>query len=246
MQAEHDIAGTTPVPIIMGYDDSERFDSERRTSSGPFISPAESFEYRVIKRAIDIALVSFFAPIWVPLCLMLAVCVMVTSPGPIFFSHRRIGRNGAFFSMWKFRTMCNNSAEVLEHYLANHPELRAEWKLNHKLRNDPRVTPLGRFMRKSSLDELPQLWNVLTGRMSLVGPRPIVAAEAEKYGKDFAYYLAVKPGIAGLWQASGRSELSYVERVQLDRRYVQEWSLIGDFKLLFHTTTKVANSEGAY
>jgi lipopolysaccharide/colanic/teichoic acid biosynthesis glycosyltransferase len=108
------------------------------------------------------------------------------------------------------------------------------------------VTPLGGFLRRSSLDELPQLWNVLTGRMSLVGPRPIVAAEAERYGRDFAYYLAVKPGISGLWQASGRSTLSYDERVLLDRRYVEEWSLGSDFKILLRTVTKVVNSHGAY
>ena len=115
-----------------------------------------------------------------------------------------------------------------------------------QLKNDPRVTPLGRFLRRSSLDELPQLWNVVTGRMTLVGPRPIVAAEAEKYGADFAYYLAVKPGITGLWQTSGRSTLSYDERVALDRRYVEEWSLALDVTLLARTVTKVANSDGAY
>ncbi len=233
------------MPVVLGYDRTDAFDGDRghaRTVD----SPAERFSYAVLKRVFDVVLVLLFAPVWVPISLVLAVCVMLTSPGPIFFSHRRIGRAGKFFSMWKFRTMCENSAEVLEHYLASHPELREEWAENHKLKNDPRVTPLGGFLRRSSLDELPQLWNVLTGRMSLVGPRPIVAAEAERYGRDFAYYLAVKPGISGLWQASGRSTLSYDERVLLDRRYVEEWSLGSDFKILLRTVTKVVNSHGAY
>ena len=245
MHTHHDISDSSPVPVVLGYGRSDAFSSERGRPRS-VDSPTTRFSYAVLKRASDVFLVLLFAPVWTPICLLLALAVMITSPGPIFFSHRRIGRSGKFFSMWKFRTMCVNSAEVLEQHLAKHRELRAEWAENHKLKCDPRVTALGRFLRRSSLDELPQLWNVLTGRMSLVGPRPIVAAEAEKYGRDFAYYLAVKPGIAGLWQASGRSTLSYDERVALDRRYVEEWSLWGDFRILAKTITKVANSHGAY
>jgi lipopolysaccharide/colanic/teichoic acid biosynthesis glycosyltransferase len=199
-----------------------------------------------VKRLIDIVLVLAAAPIWFPLCMILALLVRLTSPGSSFFSHRRIGHHGVFFSMWKFRTMCANASEILEQHLAAHPEDRAEWAATHKLKNDPRVTRMGRFLRQTSLDELPQLWNVLTGQMSLVGPRPIVAAEAEKYGTDLAYLLAVKPGITGLWQTSGRSTLSYDERVALDRRYVEEWSLQSDIVLLLRTVNKVAASEGAY
>jgi lipopolysaccharide/colanic/teichoic acid biosynthesis glycosyltransferase len=147
--------------------------------------------------------------------------------------------------MWKFRTMCVNSAEVLERHLASHPEDRAEWVRSHKLQNDPRITPLGRFLRRSSLDELPQIWNVLAGRMSLVGPRPIVAAEVEKYHSDFAYYVAAQPGITGLWQCSGRSSLSYEQRVALDRKYVEEWSLWLDIKILARTVVSVLCSKGA-
>ena len=209
-------------------------------------SPTKTFSYAVVKRALDLGIVLLFAPLWIPMCMILALLVVLSSPGPVFFSHRRIGHAGVFFSMWKFRTMCVNSAEILERHLATHPEDRAEWISSHKLKNDPRVTPLGRFLRRSSLDELPQLWNVITGRMTLVGPRPIVAAEAEKYGADFAYYLAVKPGITGLWQTSGRSTLSYDERVALDRQYVEEWSMSTDVALLVRTVTKVANSDGAY
>jgi lipopolysaccharide/colanic/teichoic acid biosynthesis glycosyltransferase len=245
MQQGHDITDSTPVPMVLGYGRVDSFVGER-SRPRTVDSPATRFSYRVTKRASDVTLVLLCAPLWVALSLLLALCVMLTSPGPIFFSHRRIGRSGKFFSMWKFRTMCVNSAEVLEQHLAKNREVRAEWAENHKLKCDPRVTPLGRFLRRSSLDELPQLWNVLTGRMSLVGPRPIVAAEAEKYGRDFAYYIAVKPGIAGLWQASGRSTLSYDERVSLDRRYVEEWSFWGDYRILIKTLTKVVNSHGAY
>jgi len=142
----------------------------------------------VIKRCIDILLVFTIAPVLLPTMFMLAMLIRISTPGPILFSHRRIGRNGAFFAMWKFRTMCNNSTEVLQDYLSSHPEARAEWRKTHKLRNDPRISRLGLFLRRYSLDELPQVWNVLTGQMTLVGPRPIVAAEAEKYGSEFGWY----------------------------------------------------------
>ena len=210
------------------------------------LTPARTFEYRVIKRGMEVILVLLSTPVTIPICAFLGLCVVLSSPGPVFFSHRRIGRGGIFFSMWKFRTMCVNSAEVLEQHLAQHPEEHAEWNSFHKLRNDPRVTPLGKMLRRYSLDELPQLWNVLTGRMSLVGPRPIVAAEAEKYGNDFACYLAVKPGLTGLWQTSGRSTLTYEERVALDRTYVETWSLSGDLRILFRTFTRIVNSDDAY
>ncbi len=172
--------------------------------------------------------------------------VLMTTPGPIFYSHRRIGRNGAFFSMWKFRTMCENSAEVLEDYLTRHPEARAEWSRTHKLRFDPRVTGIGRFLRRYSLDELPQLWNVIAGKMTLVGPRPIVAAEVEKYGDGFRFYRRVKPGLTGLWQVSGRSQLTYPQRVQLDCDYVEKWSMRRDFVILLRTFLSVVNQDGAY
>ena len=208
--------------------------------------PADFLRYRFCKRFGDLFLTALAAPVLLPVLLLLALMVRLTSPGPVFFSHRRICRGGAFFSMWKFRTMCVNSAEVLERYLQAHPEARAEWKATHKLQNDPRVTPLGRMMRRLSLDELPQVWNVLTGTMSLVGPRPIVAAEVEKYGPHFACYTAVKPGVTGLWQVSGRSTLTYDERVALDCDYAARWGLLRDFMILVRTVRSVVNQEGAY
>ncbi len=243
MQSNDQASGGVPAVLDFTHEYTAAPSASRRRV---FESPARLFSYAVTKRALDITLVLLSAPLTIPLCLVLSLSVMLSSPGPIFFSHRRIGRSGIFFSMWKFRTMCVNSAEVLEQHLAMHPEDRAEWNSLHKLRNDPRVTPLGRFLRRSSLDELPQLWNVLTGRMSLVGPRPIVAAEADKYRDDFTYYLAVKPGITGLWQTSGRSTLTYDERVALDRRYVESWSALNDLRILLRTFTKIVNTKEAY
>lgn len=209
-------------------------------------APAQLLRYRIGKRTLDLLLVLLCLPILLVLLGAIALLIRSTSPGPIFFSHRRIRSHGRFFSMWKFRTMCVNSAEVLDNYLAANPEARAEWRRTHKLRNDPRVTKVGDFLRRTSLDELPQVWNVITGSMSLVGPRPIVAAEVEKYGEFFADYCRVKPGVTGLWQVSGRSQLSYGERVQLDHRYAEEWTLSGDVKILCRTLSSVANQDGAY
>ncbi len=206
----------------------------------------QTFRYRYIKRGIDLLLALLCLPLLLPLIGLVALSIRVTSPGPIFFSHRRIRGHGRFFSMWKFRTMCVNSAEVLENYLAAHPGARAEWKKDHKLKQDPRVTKVGEFLRRTSLDELPQIWNVLSGSMSLVGPRPIVAAEVEKYGGHFADYCTVKPGVTGLWQVSGRSRVSYPERVLLDRQYARTWSLSGDCRILLRTLTSVVNQDGAY
>jgi Undecaprenyl-phosphate galactose phosphotransferase WbaP len=218
--------------------------------SGPILlthpGPQRFFRYRVIKRALDIGLVVLASPVLLLLFLAVAAAVRLGSPGPILFSHRRIRKHGAFFSMWKFRTMCVDSAQVLEDYLASDPAARAEWRQTHKLRHDPRVTRVGIFLRRYSLDELPQFWNVLQGTMSLVGPRPIVAAEVEKYGEYFACYCMVKPGLTGLWQVSGRSEVTYEERVQLDCRYVRTWSLSSDVKILSRTLSSVVNQDGAY
>ncbi len=220
--------------------------SYSRAAGPPALSPERLFRYRVIKRGFDLGLVFLCLPVLLLLIASIAIVIRMTSPGPIFFSHRRIRRHGRFFSMWKFRTMCVNSAEVLENYLAANPAARAEWRKDHKLKQDPRVTRVGEFLRRTSLDELPQIWNVIAGSMSLVGPRPIVAAEVEKYGAYFADYCLVKPGVTGLWQVSGRSRVSYPERVQLDRRYAHGWSLMGDLRILCRTLSSVANQDGAY
>ncbi|HZL26454.1 MAG TPA: sugar transferase [Acidobacteriaceae bacterium] len=194
----------------------------------------------------DVVLVVLATPVLAPLFLAVAAAVRFSSPGPVLFSHRRIRKHGEFFSMWKFRTMCLDSAQVLEDYLEANPGARKEWRENHKLKRDPRVTRVGAFLRRMSLDELPQFWNVLQGTMSLVGPRPIVAAEVEKYGDNFDEYCKVKPGLTGLWQVSGRNEVSYEQRVQLDCRYVRSWSLLEDAKIMSRTLSSVVNQDGAY
>ena len=164
--------------------------------------PSARFRYRVVKRTLDIVFLLISLPVTLPILGIISVVVLLSTPGPVFYSHRRLGRNGAFFSMWKFRTMCENSAEVLEDYLARNPGARTEWSRTHKLRFDPRVTRVGRFLRRYSLDELPQIWNVFTGKMALVGPRPIVAAEVEKYAEGFRFSTAASSPAS---PASGRS-----------------------------------------
>ncbi len=220
--------------------------SQRPRLTSVVAGPAALFRYRVVKRVLDIVLILLMLPFLLPLVGLLSLLVRLTSPGPVFFSHRRIKQNGAFFSMWKFRTMCVNSTAILEQHLKQHPEARAEWLASQKLRIDPRITPIGTFLRKLSLDELPQIWNVFTGTMSLVGPRPIVAAEVEKYARDFTTYCRVKPGLTGLWQVSGRSKLTYEARVALDCEYVRQWSLARDLLILFRTFSEVVKQNGAY
>jgi Undecaprenyl-phosphate galactose phosphotransferase WbaP len=246
MQAEYQSPESRVAAIEDSYSYTEAVSRQVSRSHRANRIPSELFRYRVIKRCADVFLVLLSVPLTLLVLGIVAVMVTLSSPGPILYSHRRIRKNGAFFSMWKFRTMCVDSAEVLEEYLARNPKARTEWNETHKLRNDPRITPIGLFLRRYSLDELPQLWNVLAGQMSLVGPRPIVAAEVEKYGESFKCYCRVQPGLTGLWQVSGRSELTYDERVALDCQYVQRWSLWNDVKIMSKTFRSVINQDGAF
>lgn len=199
------------------------------------------------KRTLDIGLILLLAPVLLPICLVIAALVRLNSHGPIFFGHKRIGRSGRTFTAWKFRSMIPNANETLEKYLCEHPELREEWERDQKLKDDPRVIPgIGNIIRKFSLDELPQLWNVLRGDMSLVGPRPIVDSEIEKYCDVFPLYLKVTPGITGLWQVSGRNNTTYQERITLDAFYVRNWSPWLDLYILARTIKTVLLREGAY
>jgi Undecaprenyl-phosphate galactose phosphotransferase WbaP len=181
-----------------------------------------------------------------PLLLTIAVLIKLDSPGPVFYGHRRLGAKGKHFHCWKFRTMYTNVELLLDGYLQKNPHLQAEWEQNHKLRDDPRVTRVGRFLRKFSLDELPQLWNVLRSEMSLTGPRPIVDAEIPKYEKDYALYQRIKPGMSGFWQVSGRSDTDYQERVAMDSYYVRNWSVWLDIIILTRTVKIVLLGKGAY
>ena len=199
-----------------------------------------------IKRALDVAVVVLAAPVLLPLVAVLYAAVRLTSAGGAFYGHRRVGKDGEELTVWKFRPMVEEADLTLKRHLAADPELMAEWNRDRKLRRDPRVTRLGRILRRTSLDELPQLWNVLAGEMSLVGPRPIVSAEVTKYGKQFRLYCAVRPGITGLWQISGRNDTTYADRVSLDKYYVHNWSVWLDIHILSQTARAVFLGAGAY
>ena len=181
-----------------------------------------------------------------PILIVIAFWIYKDSPGPVIFKHRRIGKNGKEFNCYKFRSMCVDAKEKLEQILKTDPEVKAEWEKDFKLKNDPRITQSGAFLRKTSLDELPQIFNVLKGEMSLVGPRPIIRDEMARYGEYINDYLMVKPGITGMWQVSGRSDTNYKQRVQLDSWYVRNWSVWLDLMLLWRTSKTVFLCKGAY
>jgi Undecaprenyl-phosphate galactose phosphotransferase WbaP len=202
--------------------------------------------FPIAKRALDIIAAGLGLVLLSPFFLIVALMVRADG-GPAFFAHQRVGRGGKLFGCLKFRSMVIDSQARLEALLANDPAARAEWDATRKLKNDPRITPIGRFLRSTSLDELPQLINVLRGEMSLVGPRPVQEAEIDRYyGASAAHYMAVRPGITGLWQVSGRSETSYESRVALDVAYVSRPSLLADLSILLRTPVAVVSRRGAH
>ena len=197
------------------------------------------------KRAFDIvfgaALIMFLAP------LMLIIAALVKlDGGPVLYGHRRVGANRRAFRCWKFRSMVVNADKVLADVLRSDSEAQAQWERDFKLRSDPRITPVGRFLRTTSLDELPQLFNVMAGDMSLIGPRPIVVEEIERYGDAFRHYCACRPGMTGLWQVSGRNGVDYVRRVKFDEQYATGWSFLLDLVVLCRTVVVVTQRSGAY
>jgi Undecaprenyl-phosphate galactose phosphotransferase WbaP len=202
--------------------------------------------YTIWKRVLDVSVALVAGIFLLPLILIIAAAVKLTSPGHLFYGHLRVGRNNARFRVWKFRTMVNDADTLLAERLATDPLLQIEWDRDQKLRQDPRLTPIGKLLRRFSLDELPQLWNVIKGEMSVVGPRPICEAEIAKYREYFADYTKVLPGISGLWQVSGRNETTYPYRVYLDTYYVNNWSLLLDLRILLRTVKAVLTARGAY
>ena len=232
------------------------FDSVYSSESQPamarssYYAPARpAVRTRPSLRAMDVVdfAVAFLALVFIaPLMLLVAAAVFLQDGGPVIFAHRRLGRNGESFKCLKFRSMAIDAEARLQALLREDPEARAEWAKDHKLRNDPRVTKLGQFLRRSSLDELPQLFNVLRGEMSLVGPRPIVDAEVVKYGRRFRHYCSVKPGITGLWQVSGRNDVSYRQRVAMDCVYARSKTLTLDLYVLVMTIPAVLSRKGCY
>ena len=197
-------------------------------------------------RIFDLLVASVGLMVLLPLMAFVSVLVFLSDPGaPIVFAHRRIGRDGREFHCLKFRTMVVDSQERLERLLASDPAARAEWHANHKLMNDPRVTAIGRFLRKSSFDELPQIINVLRGDMAVVGPRPIIQDEVRRYGRYFSHYCAQRPGITGLWQISGRSNTDYRRRVAIDVAYCRSKCLLLDLRILIMTVPAVLLARGS-
>ncbi|HXF35619.1 MAG TPA: sugar transferase [Actinomycetota bacterium] len=207
---------------------------------------AASLAWRALKRAVDVVASAILLVLTSPLMAAIAVAIKLESPGPAFFRHRRLGRGGREFGLIKFRTMVTDAEERLEAFLRTDPELLEEWNSRYKLRRDPRVTRVGRILRKTSLDELPQLFNILAGQMSLVGPRAIVRGELERFGNLAPTILSVKPGLTGLWAVSGRSDVSYEDRAVLEYRYVATWSFLMDLRILARTLPAVVRGHGAY
>ncbi len=202
--------------------------------------------HRITKSVLDITLSLVFIAVLIPVFLIIYIAAFIDTKGHPIFVHERIGYRGKTFRMYKFRTMKLNADEILKEALKKDEDLRKEWNENFKLKNDPRVTKLGNFLRKTSLDELPQFFNIIKGEMSLVGPRPIIKEEIEKYGEYFEYYKSVKPGITGLWQVSGRNDVSYDERVRMDVWYVRNWSVGLDIVILLKTIYSVISLKGSY
>ncbi|MCL1991634.1 MAG: undecaprenyl-phosphate galactose phosphotransferase WbaP [Spirochaetes bacterium] len=199
-----------------------------------------------IKRFMDLLLVITGGAVILPALLLVALLVKISSPGPVLYKHKRIGLDGQPFYIYKFRSMVIDAEKRLNQILESDPVAKKEWEASHKIQNDPRITKLGRFLRRASIDEFPQLINILRGEMSLVGPRPVVEAEKEKYGEDFNRVFSIKPGLTGLWQVSGRSDTNYAERISYDTYYLQSWSVWLDLWILFKTFGAVARGRGAY
>lgn len=198
--------------------------------------------YRIIKRAFDFIVALIASVITIPVFLLIAIAIKVDSRGPVFFVHHRVGKDGKPLSLLKFRTMVVGAEEMIKNF---NPEQEKEWQENFKLENDPRITRIGKFLRKTSLDELPQLYNILIGNLSFVGPRPVTKEEIEKYGENKAKVLSVTPGLTGWWACNGRSNIDYEERMKLELYYVDHASLSLDIKILFKTVGVIATHEGA-
>jgi len=201
---------------------------------------------QILKRISDLSLTIFLSIISLPFMLFIAGWVSLDSPGGVFYKQKRVGQEGKIFEMWKFRTMYKDSEQILDKYLEENPSMREEWLKNQKIRNDPRITNIGRILRKLSLDELPQFINILKGEMSLVGPRPFFSDQQKIYGTSLNLYKRVRPGITGMWQVRGRNRLSFRERVRLDEYYIRNWSIWLDIYIALRTIWVVINQHGAY
>lgn len=199
-------------------------------------------QYIYVKRILDIILATIGITLLLPVFVVLGIVIKIDSKGPVFFMHNRIGKNGKKFKMYKFRTMYENAEDRIKDFT---PEQMREWKENYKLTNDPRITKIGKLLRKTSLDELPQIINILRGELSIIGPRPIIEEELEKYGNNKEEFLSVKPGLTGYWAANGRSDTTYEQRMKMELYYIEHLSLKLDVKIFLKTITAVVRKEGA-
>ena len=193
------------------------------------------YKYKFTKELLDIIFAFLFLIMLLPIFILIAIFIKFSSRGPIFYSHKRIGRNKKIFNCLKFRTMHPEAEDILKNLLEKNNSIREEYEKSHKIKNDPRITIFGKFLRKTSLDELPQFFNVLRREMSIVGPRPIIGEEVNKYGEHFDKVISIKPGITGLWQVSGRNNLSYEKRINLDLIYSKNYNFLMDFRILVRT-----------
>jgi undecaprenyl-phosphate galactose phosphotransferase len=238
------------IPLINEYNLTQSYIyelSNTRTNLIVLKNRLKSRSRMLLHNLFNYFLALLLLPILLPVIALLAYLIKKESPGPVFFAHMRIGKDGKAIPTLKFRSMYSDAKERLEKLLAEDPAIKAEWEKNFKLKDDPRVTKIGAIMRKTSLDELPQIFNVLKGEMSFVGPRPVIQQEIDQYYKEDAqYYFMVKPGITGLWQVSGRSDTDYDFRVETDKWYVLNWSIWLDIVILFKTVKVVLFREGAY
>lgn len=202
--------------------------------------------YILAKRIIDVIGAIIGILLLIPITVGIYIAkIILKDKGPIMYTHNRIGKDGKIFKMYKFRSMVKGADEILEKYLAENEEAREEYKINKKLKDDPRITKIGKFIRKTSIDEFPQFVNVLKGDMSLVGPRPYLPREREDIGEYYPYIVAVKPGITGLWQVSGRNDVTFKQRLELDKQYYEKRNMKTDLKILTKTALKVCDKEGA-
>jgi Undecaprenyl-phosphate galactose phosphotransferase WbaP len=205
-----------------------------------------NFWAQLLKRIIDVVIAALGLFFLSPFFALTIILILIDTGGRVFYRQQRLGRNGRKFELIKFRTMYWGADKILAEKLAGDPVLKAEWDRYQKLRKDPRITRVGGYLRKFSLDELPQLWNVLKGEMSLVGPRPMMVDQRDLYGEPFKEYIQVSPGITGLWQVSGRNGTSFARRAELDIEYIQRWSVFLDIYILIRTIKIVFWQQGAY
>lgn len=238
------------IPLMGDYDltHSHIYElSATRTNLIVYQNRLKSWYRKLIQQVFNYLLAIVLLPILLPILGIFAILIKKESPGPVFFAHKRIGQNGRIIPTFKFRSMYKDAEQRLEKLLLENEEIKKEWETNFKLKDDPRITKIGHFLRKTSLDELPQIFNVLRGEMNFVGPRPVIAQETEQYYKeDVEYYHMVKPGITGLWQVSGRSDTDYEFRVATDKWYILNWSLWLDIVILIKTIKVVLKRDGAY